>query len=393
MFQVYSDINKTKSQKKKLFFISTITSNKVEQISFEKTNPKYSCSFPISTESNFEKKVNLERMENQFKNLGNIETPFKKIFFKLYHTSKKNNEKEKKKQNPKKICISAKKKLNFNYKQKRGFNKSLPNKDFSAGRWKEDEHQRFIDGVIKYGNNWRLVQKYVGTRTGTQTRSHAQKFFEKLKRSKIFRKEKYDFSKNSLKLLHDIMANLSDDEYDKTLKKLHSLSYFKTNKNDFHIKGNEQKKENENTLNDIIIENENKENEDIQEEKLEKIKFNNKGYYYIETNNNKIYNNNDYFIHNNSNFYFNYDYTNFGIRSRKGSDIYNNQRKNSLYELIEAKDQNDNKEEYNNNNSYINDNISEYNSLNRQNDNIDYSFSQQSSRKLSLEEGIIESVF
>ena len=189
------------------------------------------------------------------------------------------------------------------------------------------------------------------------------------------------------------MANLSDDEYDKTLKKLHSLSYFKTNKNDFHIKGNEQKKENENTSNDIIIENENKENEDIQEEKLEKIKFNNKGYYYIETNNNKIYNYNDYFIHNNSNFYFNYDYTNFGIRSRKGSDIYNNQRKNSLYELIEAKDQNDNKEEYNNNNSYINDNISEYNSLNRQNDNIDYSFSQQSSRKLSLEEGIIESVF
>ena len=271
MFQVYSDINKTKSQKKKLFFISTITSNKVEQISFEKTNQKYSCSFPISTESNFEKKVNLERVENQFKNLGNIDVPFKKIFFKLYHTSKKNNEKDKKKQNPKKICISAKKKLNFNYKQKRGFNKSLPNKDFSAGRWKEDEHQRFIDGVIKYGNNWRLVQKYVGTRTGTQTRSHAQKFFEKLKRSKIFRKEKYDFSKNSLKLLHDIMANLSDDEYDKTLKKLHSLSYFKTNKNDFHIKGNEQKKENENTSNDIIIENENKENEDIQEEKLERV--------------------------------------------------------------------------------------------------------------------------
>ena len=31
-----------------------------------------------------------------------------------------------------------------------------------------------------YGKNWNLVHKYVGTRSSAQTRSHAQKYFNKL---------------------------------------------------------------------------------------------------------------------------------------------------------------------------------------------------------------------
>ena len=109
--------------------------------------------------------------------------------------------------------------------QNKNNNISFNNKSYSSGRWKSDEHQRFIDAIIKYGNNWRQVQKCVGTRSSTQTRSHAQKFFEKLKRAKIFKREKYDFSKNSLKILHDIMKSLPDKEFNQTLKALHSLSY------------------------------------------------------------------------------------------------------------------------------------------------------------------------
>ena len=78
------------------------------------------------------------------------------------------------------------------------------------GKWKNDEHQRFIEGVKKYGNDWSLVQKYVRTRTIIQIRSHEQKFMKKLKKLKIFETNSYDFSKSSLKIVHKIIKNLSN---------------------------------------------------------------------------------------------------------------------------------------------------------------------------------------
>ena len=53
------------------------------------------------------------------------------------------------------------------------------------GRWTEDEHQKFLEGLKLYGKNWKLVGLRVGTRNATQARSHAQKYFAKLERMKI----------------------------------------------------------------------------------------------------------------------------------------------------------------------------------------------------------------
>jgi SHAQKYF class myb-like DNA-binding protein len=86
------------------------------------------------------------------------------------------------------------------------------------GKWKNDEHQRFIEGVKKYGNDWSLVQKYVRTRTIIQIRSHAQKFMKKLKKLKILETNNYDFSKSSLKIVHKIIKNLSNKKYNQILK-------------------------------------------------------------------------------------------------------------------------------------------------------------------------------
>eukprot|EP01017_Pseudomicrothorax_dubius_P049402 TRINITY_DN9183_c0_g2_i1.p1 TRINITY_DN9183_c0_g2~~TRINITY_DN9183_c0_g2_i1.p1 ORF type:complete len:232 (-),score=46.79 TRINITY_DN9183_c0_g2_i1:60-755(-) len=55
----------------------------------------------------------------------------------------------------------------------------------SAGRWTKEEHQRFVEALKLYGKNWKKVEEFVGTRTGAQVRSHAQKFFNRLQREVI----------------------------------------------------------------------------------------------------------------------------------------------------------------------------------------------------------------
>lgn len=52
----------------------------------------------------------------------------------------------------------------------------------STGRWTHQEHILFIEGLKIYGKNWKKVESYIGTRTGTQIRSHAQKFFNRIRK-------------------------------------------------------------------------------------------------------------------------------------------------------------------------------------------------------------------
>lgn len=44
------------------------------------------------------------------------------------------------------------------------------------------EHSRFLEALKLYGKDWKKVQSYVGTRSTTQARSHAQKHFAKTKK-------------------------------------------------------------------------------------------------------------------------------------------------------------------------------------------------------------------
>ena len=37
-------------------------------------------------------------------------------------------------------------------------------------------------GIMSYGKDWKKVEEIVGTRSGSQVRSHAQKFFNKLQK-------------------------------------------------------------------------------------------------------------------------------------------------------------------------------------------------------------------
>ena len=56
---------------------------------------------------------------------------------------------------------------------------------FNMGRWTEEEHKKFLKGIIEYGNNWKMIEQLIKTRSRSQARSHAQKYFIKVKKKII----------------------------------------------------------------------------------------------------------------------------------------------------------------------------------------------------------------
>jgi SHAQKYF class myb-like DNA-binding protein len=52
----------------------------------------------------------------------------------------------------------------------------------TSGRWTQEEHQAFLEGLKECGREWKKVSLRIPTRTSAQIRSHAQKYFSKLQR-------------------------------------------------------------------------------------------------------------------------------------------------------------------------------------------------------------------
>ena len=78
------------------------------------------------------------------------------------------------------VKFLTKKNIRFKLKRnkiKKIFEKTKSNK----GRWTKEEHDKFLDGIVQYGCNWIKVDRLIKTRIIIQVRSHAQKFFKKLK--------------------------------------------------------------------------------------------------------------------------------------------------------------------------------------------------------------------
>lgn len=58
-----------------------------------------------------------------------------------------------------------------------------PTGTLETGRWSSAEHQRFLEGLNLYGRRkWQKIAELVGTRTTIQVRSHAQKYFKKIRK-------------------------------------------------------------------------------------------------------------------------------------------------------------------------------------------------------------------
>ena len=103
---------------------------------------------------------------------------------------------------------------------------------FNIGRWTKEEHLKFLKGIIEYGNNWKMVEKLIKTRSSSQARSHAQKYFEKVKK-KIINQKKIFNARNLLNYVFNSIKNfkggqpLSDIQKKRTLNLLISNFQFR----------------------------------------------------------------------------------------------------------------------------------------------------------------------
>ena len=92
------------------------------------------------------------------------------------------------------------------------------NGKFLSGKWTEEEHEKFIEGILLYGNEWKKVQDIIKTRSSAQARSHAQKFFMKIKKSLENVDENLNLNEKNQKI-DDIIAEIIPQKFNKNLNK------------------------------------------------------------------------------------------------------------------------------------------------------------------------------
>jgi len=48
--------------------------------------------------------------------------------------------------------------------------------------WSEEEHEKFVQALKLFDRDWKKIEKFIGSKTVIQIRSHAQKYFQKVQR-------------------------------------------------------------------------------------------------------------------------------------------------------------------------------------------------------------------
>jgi SHAQKYF class myb-like DNA-binding protein len=95
------------------------------------------------------------------------------------------------------------------------------------GKWTEDEHARFLEAIIQFGNNWDLVTRYIKTRNPIQARSHSQKFFNKIK-LKLMKENIFNNCENGFSIVKKIKNYVKEKMINKYVREgiLNELSNF-----------------------------------------------------------------------------------------------------------------------------------------------------------------------
>ena len=96
---------------------------------------------------------------------------------------------------------------------------------FNSGKWTDEEQENFIEGILKYGTEWKKVQQMIKTRSSDQARSHGQKFFIRIK--KLLKNEEENNNLNSKeKTIDNILYQVLPKKYIKKLNKNQKAKLF-----------------------------------------------------------------------------------------------------------------------------------------------------------------------
>lgn len=135
-------------------------------------------------------------------------------------------------------------KPNLNYEIKLNIsNKPLDNNgsELKEGKWTDEEHEKFIEGILIFGTEWKKVQEIIKTRSSEQARSHGQKFFKRFKdlikknEEKHKRKKKEKIFENVFKEMIPTknFKNLTQNQKEKLLSAINCGIKVEKNNNQF----------------------------------------------------------------------------------------------------------------------------------------------------------------
>ena len=77
----------------------------------------------------------------------------------------------------------------------------------NRGKWTEDEQNKFIEGIVLHGTDWKKVQNLIKTRSEVQIRTYSQNFVRKIKLIKD-EELRLDFTLNSICGIKDIIFEI-----------------------------------------------------------------------------------------------------------------------------------------------------------------------------------------
>lgn len=140
------------------------------------------------------------------------------------------------------IKLLGKKTIRFSVEKESETNKKFSSakpleENFNDGRWSYSEQIQFIQALSKDGTNWKKIKETIGTRSLPQIRSHAQKFFKRLKRCKI-KELGIDFTSNTIRSIKDMINHIKSVNINYNVNNI--FLYFMDNKKNFdNIKKND----------------------------------------------------------------------------------------------------------------------------------------------------------